>query len=76
MTRMPRPLRASTFFVMTRRISSSSGVTAPSYSTREHTLSISSTAPLVITCVRPSRRSTTTLIRRRSKSKGISSTLL
>ena len=74
-TRMPPVLSSSALASTTRFISAVSGATVPSYSTKDEIWSISSMAPLVMSCVLPAVSATTTLMRRRSKSNGISSTL-
>ena len=75
MTRIPwafsRSARASTC----SRSASVSGRTRPPRSTQAQQASISSTAPFVTIWVLPVGSLTTTLMRRRSKSKGTSSTL-
>lgn len=72
-TRMPRSLRRRTRSSTCVASSGVSGRTSAPTSTSLHTPSISSTAPLVMSWRLPVPSSTTTLMRRRSKSKGISS---
>ena len=75
-TRMPCAFISFTMRWALSRIHSVNGCTSPSYSAYAHTMSISSTAPLVIICRLPFMSSTTTDIRLRVKSNGISSTFL
>ena len=75
-TRMPWLFSWLAFASTRRRTSSSRGSTLPPHSAQAQHCSISSTAPLVTSWVLPSWSWTTTLIRRRWKSKGISSTLV
>ena len=74
-TRIPRALSASARSSACRRTCAVRGITRPPRSAKAQQASISSTAPLVTSWVLPRSSRTTTLIRRRSKSKGISSTL-
>ena len=75
-TRMPWLFSWLAFASTRRRTSSSRGSTLPPHSAQAQHCNISSTAPLVTSWVLPSWSWTTTLIRRRWKSKGISSTLV
>ena len=74
-TRKPSSLSDCTFASTASFRSFVNGVTVPPRSINLEMFSISSIAPFVIICVLPAGSATTTLIRRRSKSKGSSSIL-
>ena len=69
-------MKFSTVFKTSSFISSVSKTISPLNSVYLQIDNISSTAPLVIICLFPDLSSTTTVIRRREKSKGISSTFV
>ena len=75
-TRIPWAFSLSAWASTWLRTSSVRGTTLPPRSAQAQQSSISSTAPFVTIWVLPAVSQTTTLIRRRSKSKGTSSTLL
>ena len=75
-TRIPSAFSRSACASACRRTWSVRGRALPPRSAQAQQSSISSTAPLVTIWVLPALSQTTTLIRRRSKSKGTSSTLL
>ena len=75
-TRSPSLFNLSTVFNISSFIFSDNNTILSWYSVYLQIESISSTAPFVIICLLPTWSSTTTVIRRREKSKGISSTFI